>query len=81
FGVLAAILLITGISGERAPRNMQHTIERSLSESGLPGAFKDLENLDEMSAEETGEAVGKFLKGLEKAAREMEQEEAENKSD
>ena len=69
FGILAAIGVLFGISGEHASRNMQASFDRATE--GLPRAMKDLEN---MSAEETGEAVGDFLKGLEKAAREAKEE-------
>ena len=44
---------------------MQAVFESSYSNAELPGAFKNLENLENMTPEEAGKAAGEFLKGLE----------------
>ena len=57
FAILAVIGVLWGISSERASRQMMAHLER----------FEGIEN---MSAEEAGEKMGEFLKGLEKATKE-----------
>ena len=62
-GILSAFLILTNLSSEMAARRMAPELEK------LGGT---LEKLEDMSPEEAGEAVGKFLKGLEKATKEQE---------
>lgn len=61
-GILGAFLILTNLSSEMAARRMAPELEK------LGGT---LEKLEDMSPEEAGEAVGKFLKGLEKATKEQ----------
>ena len=58
FGIIGLVLIVTNLSGEMAARRMA---------SNFDGMAGQLEKLEEMTPEEAGEAVGKFLKGLEKA--------------
>jgi len=60
FGIFAVIGVVFGISSEHTVRNFQHSIENYK----LPSAFKDLENMEDMSAEEAGKAMGEMMKGL-----------------
>ncbi len=62
-GILGAIALLLNLSGERTSRQM----EKMMGEIGsnMQGS---LENMENMTPEEAGEALGKFMKGLEKAA-------------
>ena len=60
FGVLGIFFLATNLSSEIAARRLASEVEN------LGGNLKQLED---MSPEEAGEAVGKFLKGLEKATK------------
>ncbi len=55
FGILGALIIIMQASGEYAARNFQYNMGRV---SG---------NMERMTPEEAGEAVGKFLKGLEQS--------------
>lgn len=64
FGVLAALGVLLGVGSEKAARTMQNYVD-TYSETQLPEAFKDLENLENMTPEEAGKAAGEFLKGLE----------------
>lgn len=65
FAVLGVILVITNISSEMASRRMA----AHLDETGV-----NLEELEQMSPEEAGKAVGEFLKGFENATREQQAE-------
>lgn len=68
FGVLAVIGVMFGVNSEKAARNMQNVLEDTYSEYSqgeLPEAFKNLENIENMTPEEVGKAAGEFLKGLE----------------
>lgn len=64
-GVLGVVMLLMNFSSERSARLMEERAE-ALGRQ-LQGQFQDLEN---MSPGEAGEAVGQFLKGLEKGANE-----------
>jgi len=61
FGILGALLIVTNLSSEMAARHMTSQFEN------VGGSF---EKFEDMSPEEAGEAVGNFLKGLEKATKE-----------
>ena len=61
FGILGIFFLATNLSSEIAARRLAAEVEQ------IGGKVKQLED---MSPEEAGEAVGKFLKGLEKATKE-----------
>ena len=61
-GILGVFFVVTNLSSEIAARRMASNLEN------LEGNLKQLED---MSPEEAGEAVGKFLKGLEKATKEQ----------
>lgn len=68
FGVLAGLSVLIGVSSENAARNMQNMFDNAYSdysEADIPEAFKNLENLENMTPEEAGKAAGEFLKGLE----------------
>ena len=75
FGILAAILVISGINAERTAKKWEARAQQM--ESNMSGAFKNLENMDEMTPEEAGQKLGEFMNGLQKAAKEAE---AENKA-
>ena len=62
FGILGIFFVTTNLSSEIAHRRMASDLER------MGGNLKQLEK---MSPEEAGEAVGKFLKGLEKSTQEQ----------
>ncbi len=62
FGILGAFLIVTNLSSEMAARHLASEFEN------VGGSF---EKFEDMSPEEAGEAVGKFLKGLEKATKEQ----------
>ena len=61
FCILGMFLIATNLSSEIAARRMASGLEK------LGGNF---EKMEDMSPEEAGEAVGKFLKGIEKATKE-----------
>lgn len=61
FGILGALLIVTNLSSEMAARHMASQFEN---------VGRSFEKFEDMSPEEAGEAVGKFLKGLEKATKE-----------
>jgi len=73
FGILAAIGVLVGISSEKAARSFQSFSER-FTEQTSEGALETLENLENMSPEEAGKELGKFLKGLEEFQKGMEKE-------
>ncbi len=62
FGILGVFLITTNLSSEMAARHLASNLEK------FDG---NLEKFEDMSPEEAGEAVGKFLKGLEKATKEQ----------
>ncbi len=63
FGILAALAIISNISNEIATRKMASSAEQFARQ------FKGLENVDEMTPEQAGRALGEFLKGLEDATK------------
>jgi len=63
FGIFGVFLIVTNLSSEMATRHMASKFEN------VGGSF---EKLEDMSPEEAGEVVGKFLKGLEKSTKEQE---------
>ncbi len=60
-GILAVIMIFLNVSSERTARKFQAQMEKY---------SENLEGLENMTPEEAGEALGKFLKGLEKAQQE-----------
>ena len=72
FGILAVIVVIGGLRGEYASRQMMDQMEEF--RAGLNAAqSRALENLEEMTPEEMGRAAGEFLKGLEDSAKQAEE--------
>ncbi len=61
FGILGIFFVATNVSSEIAARRLATEVEK------VGGSLKQL---DDMTPEEAGEAVGKFLKGLENATKE-----------
>jgi hypothetical protein len=59
-GVIAALVILSNLSGERFQRNMTAKMD----------SFSEQLDFEGKTPEEMGEAVGKFLKGLEEAAKE-----------
>ena len=59
-GIIGALVLLMNLSAERAQRNAMAHLEQFKSQMGA--------NLENMTPEQAGEALGKFLKGLEKAS-------------
>ena len=79
FAVLGVFTLLMNLSSEMAARQMAERAE--IFGERYQGAGKQLENLDEMTPEEAGQAVGEFLRGLDGATQEMqEREKAESAS-
>jgi hypothetical protein len=66
FGILGAILVMTNISGERQARRMQAEFE-GMSETLGESFGGALEGMEDMSPEERGQAMGEFLRGLQEA--------------
>ncbi len=64
FGVFAVIGVLIGISSEHTVRNLQSKFEQAMQGSNIPKAFQNLENMEDMSAEEAGKAMGEMMKGL-----------------
>lgn len=62
-GILAILVIISQISNEIASRRMAATAEQFAQQ------FKGLENVDEMTPEQAGKALGEFLKGLREATK------------
>ena len=58
FGIIAALLAMLTLGAQRGARKM---------EQHMQGLGQQMERMGEMTPEEAGEAMGKFLKGLEKA--------------
>ena len=72
-GILAAIGIIMGISSEHTARKFTSSFERAAANANVPKVFKDLENMEDMTPEEAGKAVGELLKGMEKFGKGMEE--------
>jgi hypothetical protein len=66
FGILALLLALFSLWAQRGARQM---------EQNLQGLGQQMERMGEMTPEEAGEAMGKFLKGIEKATGGDEQQE------
>lgn len=83
FGVLFGLSLLFGLSAENTARKWESKAKKwEQAAEGASVNMEDMfENVEDMTAEEAGEKVGEFLKGLEKAAREMEEAEKEAKND
>ncbi len=64
-GVIGAILVLMNLSGERAARSLESRLQQHTGQ-----LESQLEGIEDMSPEEAGEALGKFLKGLEKGQKE-----------
>lgn len=64
FGILAILGVIFGLRSEHTARNWQHKFENAMHDSKIPEAFKDLEGMEDMTAEEAGKAMGEMMKGL-----------------
>lgn len=58
FGIIAVLLALLTIGAQRSASKM---------EQNLQGLSQQMERMGEMTPEEAGEAMGQFLKGLEKA--------------
>lgn len=58
FGILAVLLALFSLGAQRSAVKM---------EQNLQGLGQQMEKMGEMTPEEAGEAMGKFMKGLEKA--------------
>lgn len=63
FGILGALLLYMNLNGEYMSRQMQARLAEMDVETR-----ESLQNLENMSPEEAGKALGEFLKGIEKGA-------------
>lgn len=84
FGVIAAILVLTGIGSERATRNITSLADKFQKEykrGSIGSALESLENADEMTPEEAGKEFGKFIKGLEEFSKGVEESTKEEKKD
>lgn len=84
FGVLAAILVITGIKSENSARKLAAWTDKYAKEykqGSIGNALKNLENADEMTPEEAGKEFGKFMKGLEEFSKGVEESTKEEKKD
>ncbi|MBX2849803.1 MAG: YIP1 family protein [Acidiferrobacterales bacterium] len=84
FGILAALFVLVGVSSERTARALQDYTDRvSEATADLPSSLQNLENLEDMTAEEAGKAAGEFLKGLEEFSKGLEESinEAEESSE
>ncbi|MEM7358865.1 MAG: Yip1 family protein [Pseudomonadota bacterium] len=79
FGVILGLLLLFSLSAENTARKWEKKAKKWEQAAG--GAAVNMENMledvDDMTAEEAGEKFGEFLKGMEKAARELEEAEKE----
>lgn len=77
FGILGILMLITGLSGERAQRKMESVMEENAAR--MQEQFKGLEQLGidedgEIDPEKAGRAVGDFIRGMQEAAEGVEEE-------
>ena len=59
FGAIAAVLALLSISSQLAVRRVSQNVNASMNA---------LQNIDKMKPEEAGQAVGEFMKGLQKGA-------------
>lgn len=66
FGVVCAVFALSSLSMEIAARNLGKSMEKWRKDSSV----NQMENLDQMSPEEAGKAVGQFLKAFGKATEE-----------
>lgn len=64
FGILGAIMAYSNIANERMARDMQDQFEKA-----DPNIEQSLQNMEDMSPEEAGKALGEFLKGLEQGSK------------
>ncbi|MDH3695369.1 MAG: hypothetical protein OER96_12455, partial [Gammaproteobacteria bacterium] len=62
-GILGVLMLIWNVGSERMGRHFESHIERMES---------TVEDMEDMTPEEAGKAVGEFLKGLEEGAQKSE---------
>lgn len=77
FGILGFLALATGLSGERAQRNMESAMQENAAQ--LQEQFKSLENLGidedgQVDPEKAGRAMGEFLRGMQEATEGMEED-------
>ncbi len=75
FGILGALGVLSGISAERATRQVEATMERSAEQ--IEQRMQSLENFGvgedgEVDPEQMGRALGEFMKGVQEAAEEAE---------
>lgn len=63
FGILGVLLVIMSVMSERTSRHFQQQAE--IMQEQLQGSLQDMEN---KTPEEMGQVLGEFLKGLEKAS-------------
>ncbi len=84
FGILGALALVSGLSGEYAQRNIQAEFETRTDEieQRLEKQMESLEGLGvnedgEIDPEKVGRAFGEFMKGMEEAVQEAEKAAAE----
>jgi len=64
FGILAALMMVSNYSSEHMARQVQGHVESM--DGQLEGS---LENMEDMTPEEAGKALGEFLKGLEQSSK------------
>ena len=64
FGILGALMMYSNYSSEQMARQMQERAENM--DVQLAESVKDMEN---MTPEEAGKALGEFLKGLEQSTK------------
>ncbi len=63
FGIIGALLMVSNLTVEIAGRKMMHEMETWGQQTGL-------DNVEDMDPEEAGKAIGRFLKGIGRAAEE-----------
>lgn len=81
FGILAALGVIIGVTGERASRNLENHFEEMTKNLPNADVYKNLENIEDMTPEEAGEQFGKFLKGMEEFQKGLEKSVQENQTE
>lgn len=69
FGILGALMIVVNLSSEIATRQIASNAEGLQKQFEVFG--KQFEQSDEMTPEEAGEALGKFLKGFEEATKDL----------